>query len=64
VATAWSERAAVLGRSYLVMEDAFLCILLRLPFLVLEIHSTASTTAAASHPGRTTKIEERRRACR
>ena len=38
VATAWSERAAVLGRSYLVMEDAFLCILARLPFPVLEIH--------------------------
>ena len=38
VATGWSERAAVLGRSYLVMEDAFLCILARLPFPALEIH--------------------------
>jgi hypothetical protein len=38
VATGWSERAAVLGRSYLVMEDAFRCILARLPFPVLEIH--------------------------
>jgi len=38
VATGWSERAAVLGRSYLVMEDAFLCILPRLSFPVLEIH--------------------------
>jgi hypothetical protein len=38
VATGWSERAAVLGRSYLVMEDAFLCLLARLPFQVLEIH--------------------------
>jgi hypothetical protein len=38
VATGWSERVAVLGRSYLVMEDAFLCILARLPFPVLEIH--------------------------
>ncbi|MDY7079980.1 MAG: integrase [Chloroflexota bacterium] len=38
VATAWSERVATLGRSYLVMEDAFLCILARLPFPVLEIH--------------------------
>lgn len=38
VATGWSERAAVLGRSYLVMEDAFLCILPRLPFPVREIH--------------------------
>ena len=38
VATGWSERRAVLGRSYLVMEDAFLCILHRLPFPVLQIH--------------------------
>lgn len=38
VATGWSERAAVLGRSYRVMEDAFLRILSRLPFPVREIH--------------------------
>jgi hypothetical protein len=38
VATGWSERAATLGRSYLVMEDAFICVLLRLPFPVLEFH--------------------------
>jgi hypothetical protein len=38
VATGWSERRAVLGRSYLVMEDAFLCILHRLPFPVLQLH--------------------------
>jgi hypothetical protein len=38
VATGWSERRAVLGRSYLVMEDAFRYILARLPFPVLEIH--------------------------
>lgn len=38
VATGWSERRAVLGRSYLVMEDAFRCILARLPFQVHEIH--------------------------
>ncbi len=38
VATGWSERVAVLGRSYLVMEDAFRSILARLPFPVLEIH--------------------------
>lgn len=38
VATGWSERIAVLGRSYLVMEDAFRRILARLPFIVLEIH--------------------------
>lgn len=39
VATGWSERIAVLGRSYLVMEDAFRRILARLPFPMLEIHS-------------------------
>jgi hypothetical protein len=38
VATGWSERVAVLGRSYLVMEDAFRRILTRLPFPVVEIH--------------------------
>jgi hypothetical protein len=38
VTTGWSERVAVLGRSYLVMEDAFRRIMARLPFLVLEIH--------------------------
>ncbi len=38
VATGWSERIAVLGRSFLVMEAAFLHILARLPFPVLEIH--------------------------
>jgi hypothetical protein len=38
VATGWSERRAVLGRSYLVMEDAFLYLLTHLPFSVLQIH--------------------------
>jgi hypothetical protein len=38
VATGWSERAAVLGRGQLVMEDAFRRILKRLPFSVREIH--------------------------
>ena len=38
VATAWSERRAVLGRSYLVMEDGFSRILARLPFSVQEVH--------------------------
>ncbi len=38
VATGWSERRAVLGRSYLVMEDAFRYILPHLPFPVREIH--------------------------
>ncbi len=38
VLTGWSERVAVLGRSYLVMEDAFHRVLARLPFPILEIH--------------------------
>jgi hypothetical protein len=38
VATGWSERVAVLGRSYRVMKAGFERCLERLPFLVLEIH--------------------------
>jgi len=38
VTTGWSERRAILGRSQLVVQDAFRCIRLRLPFPVLEIH--------------------------
>jgi len=38
VATGWSERRAVLGRSQLVVEDAFRSILGRLPFPVQGIH--------------------------
>ena len=38
VTTGWSERAAVLGRSYLAMKDGFNRILARLPFPVREIH--------------------------
>ncbi|MFO8037537.1 MAG: hypothetical protein R6U57_13020 [Anaerolineales bacterium] len=39
VATGWSERAAVLGRSYLVVSNAFERVLARLPFPILEFHS-------------------------
>ncbi len=38
IATGWSERVAVLGRSYRVMEDAFERIWNRVPFPVCEIH--------------------------
>jgi len=38
VATGWRERVALLGRSYLVMGDAFERILARLPFPIREIH--------------------------
>jgi hypothetical protein len=38
VATGWSERVAVLGRSGLVMEAGFRRILARLPFELVELH--------------------------
>jgi hypothetical protein len=38
VATGWSERVAVLGRSFLVMADGFRRCQARLPFGVLELH--------------------------
>jgi hypothetical protein len=38
VATGWSERVAVLGRSQRVIADAFVRILTHLPFRVREIH--------------------------
>jgi hypothetical protein len=38
VATGWSERVAVLGRSYVTIQDGFERILARLPFFVKEIH--------------------------
>lgn len=38
VATGWSERVAVLGRSSLVMEAGFRRMLARLPFALVELH--------------------------
>ena len=38
VTTGWSERVALLGRSYLVTRDGFERILARLPFDIHEIH--------------------------
>lgn len=38
VATSWSERVAVLGRSQRAMEAGFRRILARLPFPILELH--------------------------
>jgi len=49
VATAWSERVAVLGRSYLVMQDGFTRILARLPFPVLELHPDNGSEFFNSH---------------
>lgn len=39
VTTGWSEPAAILGRSFLVMRDAFLRCLARFPVPVREIHT-------------------------
>jgi len=49
VATAWSERRAVLGRSYLVIRDAFNQILAHLPFPVREIHPDNGTEFFNNH---------------
>jgi hypothetical protein len=38
VATGWSERVAMFGRSYTRMEDAFRCVQTRLPFAIRELH--------------------------
>jgi hypothetical protein len=39
VATGWSERRAILGRSWLVVKDAFTHIVHHLPFTVREVHT-------------------------
>ena len=39
VATGWSERVAILGRSYRVMKDGFRRIMIRLPFPMQHVHS-------------------------
>jgi len=38
VTTGWSERYAILGRSYTQMQEAFRYILARLPFPIIELH--------------------------
>jgi IS30 family transposase len=49
VATGWSERVGVLGRSSVVLKDAFKRILARLPFPVLEIHPDNGSEFLNSH---------------
>jgi hypothetical protein len=49
IATGWVELVAVLGRSYLVMQDAFLFILQRIPFPILEIHPDNDTAFFNAH---------------
>ncbi|MGC9357866.1 MAG: integrase [Anaerolineae bacterium] len=38
VATGWSARRAILGRSHLVLADAFLVLFARVPFVICELH--------------------------
>lgn len=49
VCTGWSERMAVLGRSYVVMQDAFRWLSCRLPFPILEIHPDNGSEFFNSH---------------
>ena len=50
VASGWSECAAILGRSHLVMEDGFKRILKRLPFPVVELHPDNGMVSSFSMP--------------
>jgi hypothetical protein len=49
IASGWSERAAVLGRGYVVMQDAFQYLLDRIPFPVLEVHPDNDSVFFNSH---------------
>jgi len=49
VASGWCETAAMLGRSYLVMQDAFDRCLQRIPFPTLEIHTDNGTEFFSDH---------------
>jgi len=49
IATGWVKLVAVLGRSYLVMQDAFLFILQRIPFPILKIHPDNDTAFFNAH---------------
>ena len=57
VATGWSERAATLGRGYLVIEDGFERILDRLPFPVHEIHTDNGSEFLNDHLKRFWELE-------
>lgn len=52
VASGWSERVALLGRSYRVMEDGFRRILARLPFPILGLHPDNGSEFFNSHMAR------------
>jgi predicted nucleic acid-binding protein len=52
VATTWSERVGILGRSFLVVQDAYRRILNRLPFRVREIHPDNGSEFINNHSWR------------
>ncbi len=49
VATGWSERVAILGRSQVRMEEGFRRVLARLPFPVKELHSDNGSESLNDH---------------
>ena len=49
VRTAWSARYAILGRSGLVMHDAFQALLRRIPFPIREIHTDNGSEFLNAH---------------
>jgi len=49
VATGWSERVAILGRSQLRMEEGFRRVLARVPFPVKELHSDNGSEFLNNH---------------
>jgi hypothetical protein len=49
VATGWSDRTAVLGRGYVVMQDAFQYMLNRIPFPLLEVHPDNDSAFFSAH---------------
>jgi hypothetical protein len=49
VATGWSERYAILGKSWVVMEEAFRILQQRLPFPVIEIHTDNGSEFLNAH---------------
>jgi hypothetical protein len=49
VATGWSQHQAILGRSWLVVCDAFCHILCHLPFTVQEVHSDNGSEFLNAH---------------
>jgi len=49
VTTGWSERYAILGKSWIVMEEAFRILQQRLPFPIIEIHSDNGSEFLNAH---------------